>query len=168
MTDTSAPPMTRDLVVKRLLDAPVELVWEAWTKPEHIKQWWGPSDYTSPAAEIDLREGGRFLYTMRAPDWQGGGDSYVVGTFSKIVPLQRLEFTQSLADAAGNKVDPQSLGMPADFPPETRTVVEFKDVRGFTELTVTEYAWPVGQFMIFSLLGLHQMLDKFTDSLPQR
>src|SRR6185369_14448990 len=114
-------PMADDIKLTRIIDAPVAVVWKAWTEPEHVMRWWGPQDYTSPSCEIDLREGGKFVFCLRAPEYQGGQDSYTAGTYSKIVPNERLEFTQSMADKEGNQIDPVSIGMPADFPKITNT-----------------------------------------------
>jgi uncharacterized protein YndB with AHSA1/START domain len=158
----------QDLVVTRIIDAPVEIVWKAWTDPERVKRWWGPKDYTSPTCKIDLREGGKYVFGMRAPNYQGGQDSYTAGVYRKIVPMERLEFTQSLADKDGNKIDPAQMGMPPDFPKEILTAVAFKRARcDMTELTVTEYDWPVGQMFVYSLAGLHQSLDKLAESLAK-
>jgi hypothetical protein len=60
------------------------------------------------------------------------------------------------------------VGMPPDFPKEIRTVVTFKRFRNdMTELTVTEYAWPVSQMMVYSIAGLHQTIDKLIESLKK-
>ena len=56
----------QDIVVTRIIDAPVELVWRAWTDPEYVKRWWGPQGYNSPFCKIDLREGGNFVFAMQA------------------------------------------------------------------------------------------------------
>jgi uncharacterized protein YndB with AHSA1/START domain len=165
MTDTTGKIRMEDIVVKRILDAPVDLVWKAWTEPEHVKRWWGPTYYTSPMCKIDLREGGTFVFAMLAPKDQGGQESYTAGVYTKIVPKERLEFTQSLSDKDGNKIDPAQIGMPPDFPAEIRTSVAFKAKGNMTELTVTEYDWPVGQMFIFSQLGMHQSIDKLAESL---
>ena len=45
----------RDLVITRIIDAPLELVWKAWTDPQYVMRWWGPEFYTSPTCKIDLR-----------------------------------------------------------------------------------------------------------------
>jgi hypothetical protein len=59
--------------------------------------------------------------------------------------------------------------MPPDFPKAVRTVVTFKRIRGdMTELSVTEYAWPVSQMMVYSLAGLHQSMDKLIESLKKQ
>jgi uncharacterized protein YndB with AHSA1/START domain len=60
--------MTRDVTLTRLLDAPRELVWAAWTEPERMAQWWGPHHFTNPVCTIDARVGGSFLVHMKAPD----------------------------------------------------------------------------------------------------
>ena len=157
-----------DLVVTRIIDAPIELVWKAWTDPEHVMKWWGPKYYTSPSSKIDLREGGKYVFCMRAPQNQGGQDSYTAGIFKKIVPMELLEFTQGMSDQDGNPIDPSQAGMPPDFPKVIRTVVTFKRFRGdMTELTVTEYAWPASQMMVYSIAGLHQSIDKLIESLKK-
>ncbi len=154
-----------DLVVKRIIDAPLEMVWKAWTDPEQVMRWWGPKYYASPWCKIDLREGGKYVFCMRAPQDQGGQDSYTAGTYTKIVPMERLEFTQGLADGDGNPIDPAQMGMPPDFPKEIRTVVAFRAKSAMTELTITEFDWPVGQMFVYSLAGMHQSIDKLAESL---
>jgi uncharacterized protein YndB with AHSA1/START domain len=154
-----------DLVVTRIIDAPLEMVWKAWTDPAQVTRWWGPKHFTSPSCKIDLREGGKYVFAMRAPQEMGGGDSYTAGTYTKIVPMKRLEFTQGLADKDGNPLDPAQVGMPPDFPKEIRTSVEFKAKGNMTELTITEYDWPVGQMFVYSLAGMQQSIDKLAESL---
>jgi uncharacterized protein YndB with AHSA1/START domain len=57
-----------DLVLERILDAPLELVWKAYTDPEHMKQWWAPRPYETPEVDIDWRPGGIFHFVMAGPD----------------------------------------------------------------------------------------------------
>jgi uncharacterized protein YndB with AHSA1/START domain len=155
------------LVVTRIIDAPLAQVWKAWTEPEHIMRWWGPKDYTSPTCKIDLREGGKYIFCMRAPREQGGLDSYTSGVYQRIVPMERLEFTQSLSDPDGNPIDPVKVGMPADFPKELRMVIVFKAKGSMTELTITEYDWTPSQMYVYALAGMHQSIDKLAASLAQ-
>lgn len=166
-TETRARPQEKtNLVVTRIIDAPVEDVWRAWTDPDLVRRWWGPKDYTAPVARIDLREGGRYIFGMRAPEAQGGQTHYTAGVYTRVVPQQRLEFTQSLVDADGNPIDSAQAGLPPDFPSEIRTTVAFRRIRGnMTELTVTEYDWNAGQMYVYSLAGLHQSIDKLADHL---
>jgi uncharacterized protein YndB with AHSA1/START domain len=164
-TTTSNRVITQNLVIKRILDAPVELVWKAWTDPNQVMRWWGPQYYTSPSCKIDLRVGGKYIFCMRAPQEQGGQDSYSAGVYTKIIPMQLLEFTHTLSDKEGNPVNPAQVGMPPDFPKEIRMAVAFKAKGNMTELTITEYDWPVGQMYVYSLAGMHQSIDKMADVL---
>ena len=69
MTDASTTlPMTREVTLTRLIDAPRALVWAAWTEPEHMAQWWGPHHFTNPRCEFDARPGGAIHIDMRGPD----------------------------------------------------------------------------------------------------
>ncbi len=149
-----------ELNVTRIIDAPVEAVWKAWTEPEQVMHWWGPKDYTSPSCKIDLRVGGRYIFAMEAPAEQGGQVSYTSGVYQRIVPLQVLEFTQGLLDENGNLIDPQKAGMPPDFPKELHTVVTFKARGEMTEVTITEQGWTAGQMYVYALAGTQQQIDK--------
>jgi uncharacterized protein YndB with AHSA1/START domain len=160
-----AEKVKKDIVITRVFDAPLELVWNAWTDPAQVERWWGPKDWTCPLCKIDLREGGRFLFGMQAPDYQGGQTHYSTGVYKKIVPMTYLEFTQYICDKEGNKVDPVQTGLPPDFPDEIRTVITFKSMGSKTEMTVTEYDWTVGQMREYSELGMNQTLDKLAASL---
>ena len=154
---------TRDLTVTRIFDAPVELVWKAWTDPEYVMKWWGPDYFTSPSAKIDLRVGGTSLVCMRAPKEFGGMDMYSTWVYQEILPMERIEFVQNLSDENGNLLDPLTLGLPPEFPRDTRTVVTFKDLgNGKTEMTVTEYNLPTADTEMGknAELGLNQSLAK--------
>jgi len=167
MADNMDNVRKEDLVVTRIIDAPIELVWKAWTDPEHVMRWWGPKYYTSPSCKINFREGGKYVFCMRAPKDQGGQDSYTAGVYKKIVPMERLEFTQGLSDKDGNRLDPAQVGLPPDLPKELHTSIVFKAKGGMTELTITEYDWTVGQMYVYSFAGLHQSIDKLAESLAK-
>ncbi len=92
MTDTTKHGKQRDLVVTRVFDAPVEHVWEAWTEPEHVRQWWGPEGFTCPLARMDVRAGGTSLVCMRVPKEYGDQDIYTTWTYRKIDPHTLIEF----------------------------------------------------------------------------
>ena len=59
---------TAELIITRVFDAPRELIFQYWTDPEYIKKWWGPTDYTCPLVQVDLRVGGKYLNCMRDLD----------------------------------------------------------------------------------------------------
>jgi len=170
MTENNMTPKKRDLVVKRVFAAPIELVWKAWTEPEHVMKWWGPDHFTSPSAEMDFREGGTSLVCMRAPKEFGGQDMYSTWLYEKIVPMERIEFIQNLADKDGNLIDPTQLGLPPEFPRDTRTVVTLKDLgNGRTEMTVIEYGMPAPDTEMGrnAEIGLNQSLDKMAASFAR-
>ncbi len=82
-----------DLVLERVIDVPRELVWAAWTKPEHVSVWFTPRPWTVSHCEIDLRPGGIFRTMMKSPE----GDEFPnVGCYLEIVPNERLVWTDAL------------------------------------------------------------------------
>lgn len=60
--------MTNEIITIRTLNAPRELIYKAWTDPNHLKEWWGPAGFTNTFHEHDLRVGGRWRFTMHGPD----------------------------------------------------------------------------------------------------
>ncbi len=82
-----------DLVLERVVDVPTKLVWEVWTKPEHLKHWFVPKPWTIARVELDLRPGGIFSTLMRSPE---GQEFPNVGCYLEIVPERRLVFTDAL------------------------------------------------------------------------
>ena len=154
-------PKKRDVVVTRVFDAPIELVWKAWSDPAHVMQWWGPTGFTCPLARMDFREGGTSLVCMRAPKEFGGQDMYNTWTYQKIVPLQRFEYIFNFTDKDGKVFEPAEMGMPAGIPKDVRHAVLFKDLgNGRTEMTVTEYGYTTDDVVELSKAGLEQCLDK--------
>lgn len=58
----------RELRISRTFKAPIELMWEVWTKPEHIANWWGPTGFTNTIHEMDFKPGGEWKFIMHGPD----------------------------------------------------------------------------------------------------
>lgn len=94
MTDRPPTNPELDLVLEREVDVPTELVWRAWTEPDHLMRWFTPAPWTTVACEIDLRPGGLFKTTMRSPE---GQDMESEGCYLEIVPQRRLVWTDVLA-----------------------------------------------------------------------
>jgi uncharacterized protein YndB with AHSA1/START domain len=92
-------PMEGELTITRIIDAPRDLVYQAWTDPKHMVQWWGPKGFTNPVCEIDARVGGALHIVMRAPD---GAEHPMGGIFQEVVKPERLVFTNIAVDAQGN------------------------------------------------------------------
>jgi uncharacterized protein YndB with AHSA1/START domain len=76
-----------EIVTTRVLDAPVALVWRAFTEPDQAVQWWGPVGFTTTTREMEVRSGGRWLYTMHGPD---GRDYPKRIVYTQVVPQQLL------------------------------------------------------------------------------
>jgi uncharacterized protein YndB with AHSA1/START domain len=92
----SAPTTDRDLVLTRIIDAPPEKLFRAWTEPELLKQWFAPLPYNTPVAELDVRPGGAILVVMRGPD---GIDMPNRGVYLEVVKNERLVSTDAYTRA---------------------------------------------------------------------
>ena len=149
----------RMLVIERVFDAPRELVWKAWTDPEQVMRWWGPKGFTSPACEIDLRVGRKYLWCMRSFE---GYDFWNTGVYREIVPFERIVCTQSLADGKGNVVPASHYGMSGDLPLETIVTVTFEEIDGKTRLILRQEHMLEG-----AESGWNQAFDKLAASLLQ-
>ena len=99
----------RTIVITRVFDAPRRLVFEAWTDPRHVAQWWGPPGFDSPLCEMDLRTGGLFRIHLRAPD---GVIHPCRGVFRELIEPERIVY-------AGES-EAGSIGCGAGLPPRAR------------------------------------------------
>jgi uncharacterized protein YndB with AHSA1/START domain/predicted enzyme related to lactoylglutathione lyase len=164
---SSRGPATHDLAVTRVLDAPVEEAWKAWTEPDYVMRWWGPTGFTSPLAELDVREGGTSLVCMRAPAEYGGQDMYNTWTYRKVVPLERLEFVLDFTDADRALLADEAI--PPGVPRAVRHVVTLRPAEGGrTELTVQEFGYSTVEARDVSQAGLGQCLDKMVAMFRHR
>jgi len=105
-----------EIAITRFYDAPVQMVWDAWTDPEQVAQWWGPRGFTLTTHSKDLRPGGSWVYTMHGPD---GVDYPNKAQYIEVVPLSRLVYDHGAND---------------DRPPLFRVTVDFTDVGGTTRM----------------------------------
>lgn len=101
-----------EVIFRRLLDAPRELVWKVWTDPKHVHEWWGPDGFTTTTHEFSFVEGGVWRHIMHGPD---GTDYPNVIVFREIVPPSRLAYENAWS----------LPGLPIDF-----TVVVLFDKEG--------------------------------------
>lgn len=125
----------QEIVITRLVDAPREVVFKAWTQAERLKQWWGPQGFTTPFCAVDLRPGGVFLYCMQSPE---GRDIWGRGVYRDIVVPERIVYSDTFADADGNPVSPTHYGMSAGHPAETLVTVTFTAHGHRTQVTVRQ------------------------------
>jgi len=146
------------VVIERVFDAPRELVWRAWTEPEHFMRWYGPAGMTSHVCEIDLQVGGRRLIGMQSPD---GQEYYTTGVYREIVPLERFVATESPSDADGNAVPPSQYGMPEGMSMETIVTVTLEDLDGGrTKMTLNQTGFPSEDWAAGARGGWNQAFDK--------
>jgi len=98
-TSKSLKVVEQELVITRIFNAPRELVFDAWTKAEHLKHWQGaPRGFTVTTEESDIRVGGGFRICMRSA---AGVDHWLQGSYREIVRPERLVFTHAWFDASG-------------------------------------------------------------------
>jgi uncharacterized protein YndB with AHSA1/START domain len=126
---------TRTLRIERMFDAPRELVFDAWTRPEQLVQWYAPQGCTIRLVKLDARPGGRFHWCIRNPSF---GDCWCVGVYKEIVRPERIVYTLATADSAGNEIEPAQAGHDPRWPRESLVTVTFADIRGATLLTVEQ------------------------------
>jgi uncharacterized protein YndB with AHSA1/START domain len=133
----------------RVLDAPPDLVFKAWTDPKQMAQWWGPKSFTNPVCEIDARPGGNMLIHMRGPD----GTVYpMTGIFREAEPPKRLVFSSAALDMDGNVLL------------EGETTVTFEDQGGMTVRSSATAVAPVAVEMVKGMNeGWAQSLERLAD-----
>ena len=110
-----------DLVLERTLNAPRDLVWKAWTDPEHLKQWFAPKPYEISELELDLRPGGVFRLRMVGPDGFDTGHGNP-GCVLEVVPGEKIVWTSALAP----EYRPAEMGEGCESFPMT-AVITFAD-----------------------------------------
>lgn len=113
------PAKPNEIRIVRVYDAPVKLVWDAWTDLKHVERWWGPRGFTLTTRSKDLRPGGRWIYTMHGPD---GTDYPNVTTYHEVVPYEKLVY-----DHGGSEERDKLFTV----------TVTFKEERGRTTMDMT-------------------------------
>jgi len=112
------------LIVRRTIRASAARVFEAWTRPEHLRRWWGPAGVQCTAAEVDLRVGGGYRIANRLPS---GDVVWISGVFEQVEPPRLLVYTwQTAASASGSE----------------RVTVRFRDAGDGTEVVVVHARIP--------------------------
>ena len=170
MTTRNSPATTsteRELIIERVFDAPRELVWKAWTEPEQVMRWWGPKGFTAPAAKIDFRVGGKYLFAMRSPEFEEGRVLWSTGVYREIVPFERIVCTDCFADENGNVVPASYYGMAGDFPLEMLVTVTFEEHGGKTKLTLYHAGIPAGEHRDGANQGWSESFDKLAEYLAK-
>jgi len=138
------------LTITRIFEAPVALVFAAWTRPEHLLRWSCPRGFTIPHSQGDIRPGGSFRTCMRSPQ---GEDHWLGGTYREIVENRRLVFTHAWDDAEGKPGH------------ETLVTVTLEDLGGRTRLTLHQAFFLTASSRAGHEGGWSESLDKLAEFL---
>lgn len=153
-------PSDREIAVTRVFDAPRDLVWKAWTRAEHLSQWWGPKDWTLPVCEVDFRPGGTWFYCMQEPP--DGMLACGKVFYTEIDEPNRFVFRDTFVDPDGNALK----GMP-----ESLSTVEFIEENGKTTvINLTIYESKEDRDKVIEMgvqEGISQTLDRLDTLLAQ-
>ncbi len=150
------------ITISRVFDAPSDRVWERWTDPDEYMCWWGPKDFNSPYAKMDVRKGGKFLVSMRGPD---GRDYWDAGTFEEVEKNRHIIYTDTLADENGNPVPASYYGIGPDKLLDMAVEISLEDIGDKTRLTLQHCGFPEGDMMDNARQGWNQSLDKLAECL---
>lgn len=150
---TATPASDRELVLTRLIDAPRDKLFRAWTEPELMKQWFTPRPWTTPVIEVDLRPGGSNLIVMRGPD---GTEFPNRGVYLEIVKNERLVFTDAYTKAWEPSEKPFFTG-----------IITFEDEGGKTRYTARALHWTVADREAHEKMGFHEGWGLCADQLAE-
>jgi uncharacterized protein YndB with AHSA1/START domain len=150
---TANPASDRELVLTRLIDAPRDKLFRAWTEPELMKQWFTPRPWTTPVIEVDLRPGGSNLIVMRGPD---GTEFPNRGVYLEIVKNERLVFTDAYTKAWEPSEKPFFTG-----------IITFEDEGGKTRYTARALHWTVADREAHEKMGFHEGWGLCADQLAE-
>jgi uncharacterized protein YndB with AHSA1/START domain len=127
----------KSVQIERTFNAPIDLIWAMWTEPEHFANWYGPMGAKIPMAEMDVRVGGRRRIAMAMDTPRGPMEMFFVGEYKEVNPKTRLVYTEAMADADGNVMTAERMGMPPGAHTETSIVVELEDLGDRTNMVMT-------------------------------
>lgn len=154
----------RQVNITRVVNAPRELVFKAWSDPGHLTRWYAPVGCTIDIRTLDFRPGGVFHHCIRSPHFH---DCWCRGTYLEIVVPERIVYSMVVTDEAGNTVNPADMGMHKDWPVETIVTVTFTGQKGKTKIelfqTVSEsLAKHTGAYPSWL-----EMFDRLSDELQK-
>jgi len=155
MTNASnaAPAAQHELVLTRLIDAPREKLFRAWTEPELMKQWFCPRPWTTPVIETDVRPGGSSYILMRGPD---GTEMPNRGVYLEVVKNERLVFTDAYTSAWVPSAKPFFTG-----------IITFEDEGGKTRYTARARHWTREDRETHEKMGFHEGWGACADQLAE-
>ena len=135
---------TKDVVIERTFNAPIQAVWDMWAKPENFQKWYGPNGASIPTAEMDVRVGGKRLIAMEMQTPNGPMTMWLAGEYLEITEPTKLVYTEFIADENGNPLPPSAMGMPGDTPETTTVSFELSAEGDSTNVVMTHAGVPAG------------------------
>lgn len=142
---------TRELTLTRLIDAPASKLFDAWTKPELLMQWFCPKPWTVSSAQLDVRPGGSNVIVMRSPEGQEFPNR---GVYLEVVKNRRLVITDAYTTA----------WEPSEKPFMT-AIITFEETDGKTKYTALVRHWSEADRKQHEEMGFHEGWGKATDQL---
>jgi len=153
--------LQNDIVINRVFNLPVSVVWLAWTSPEYFKKWWGPKDFTCPSSKMEAKVGSKYLNCMRGPD---GKEYWSTGEVKELIPERKLVVTDSFSDEKGNIKSAAEHGMPGDWPKELLITVYLEEADGATKMKLRHQGVP-DEMREDCIKGWNESLDKLEENI---
>ena len=154
----------KEVIIEKTYEAPVEKVWQAWTDPEVLKQWWGPDNVTIPECEVDLRVGGKFYIVMEAGEDMGqfkGVKWPMQAEYTVVEPNSKLSYTAQA----------WTEGAKEETTIDQATEVTFTDMQGKTKVRVRAVIHKTGPKAKMAAEGMQygftQQLEKLSTFLSK-
>lgn len=151
--------MEKEITIERTVDASLDTVWQAWTDPQQLKQWWGPENVSIPECEIDLKVGGRFYIVMLASEAMGpykGTRWPMLAAFTVVEPHAKIAYT---AQAWTEGIKEATLI-------DQGTEITFSEENGKTKITVKAAIYKTGPQAGMAVQGMEmgftQQLEKLS------
>ncbi len=155
----------KEIELEKIYDASPEVVWQAWTEPEQLKQWWGPDNVTIPKCEVDLQVGGTFYIVMEAGEAMGpykGTLWPMKAEFTAVEPNARLTY---IAQA-------WTEGQKEETTIDQMTDITFTEVGGKTKVKVKAAIYKTGPKATMAIEGMQygftQQLEKLNTFLVEK
>lgn len=154
--------------VIREFNAPIDRVWRAWTNPDDLRAWWGPTGFECTNATAEIRPGGRIFTTMKAPAEYGGFEQHSTWNLTELDEPRLIRYVFNFADAEGNRIEPAEAGIPDGVPADGDHEVVLSELpNGRTRLAMSESGYGTPEVRDLSRVGLEQCLDKMAALVEQ-
>src|SRR5258705_2502330 len=153
--------LKNDVVIHRVFNLPIKVVWLALTDAEYFKKWWGPEGFTCPSSKMEARVGGKYLNCMRGPD---GKEYWSTGVVKEFIHERKLVITDNFSDAEGNITDASAHGLPGTWPKELLISIYLEEADGATKLKLKHAGIP-DEMYDECIKGWNESLDKLEKNI---